>query len=426
MTHPPSHPLPLSGGPLHIEADRNSLAVRMGGRLVNVRQKWRVFYALLAVQKHRYVCVDEICDYYPWNRQLPKVVGREIWRFTTQQEARHFGRRISCSPSKQATKQYGLCPHTAPHIALLPDQSAVAGVLQALCFHHSSQAIALSECTLLMQSGFVDLALGRLQGLKTGTLTLNDHAHVDVLISMCLDRLYGTAGTEQQRGILEAHLSEPSLSRLNRMRILIRLARHHALSGHYERSARLFEDLSAAVRPEDGVEYCQFHINYSLLLRRTGDLPRAISHQTLAYHAAHEAQWWYGVQAAQSNLALMHLSQADQARGSAAKLHLRKAKEWALLCVTTTDATIQGADHADSALTLAQAHRRLGELDEALHWAEAAVRIAGRVPNYPDLVEAYEQLALTHKERGNHLLAALAEDQMREAQRHLTHEAGQD
>lgn len=393
-------------------ADRNRLDLQVAAQRVDIGHKWQVFYALLAVHADRYVSVDEVCDHYPWTRQVPKVAGRELWRFTTQQESRYFGGRISHSPPRQATKQFALCHEAAQRVFFIPDALAVSHLLKGLCAHQESQAIALSECTLLIQSGFVNTALEHLQQLRLKARSINDQAHVEVLFSMCLDRLYGTAGTEQQRPVLEGFLPLSGLSRLNRIRILVRLARHFTLSEQYPEAAVHFETLRHLVQPDDGVEYCQFHINYSLFLRRNNDLPRAIQHQMLAHSAAHEAQWWYGVQAAQSNLALMHLSEADRSTGEAMKLHLRKAKEWALLCCNTTDATIQGSDHADSALTLSQACRRLGELPEAQHWAQMAVRWASRVPNLPDLVEAYEQLALVEEAQGNYFLAHLAWKQM--------------
>lgn len=394
---------------LHLETRRGPL---------RLSQKWTVFYTLLAVNSERHVSTDEVCDHHPWSRLTPSIAGRDLWRFTRQQETRHFGQRITSSPARQSTKLFTLLPSISGRLTFTPDLATVADHLRSLREHRNRIAMQLSECTLLLQSGLVTQALTRLQELRPELVNINDVAHTETLITMCLQELHGVQGILGRKEVLEGLLDTPGLNRVNRARLLIRLARHATLSGQYGEAQRLFHLLRSLLLPEDGVEYCWYHANYGLLLRRTGHLEEALHHQRLAHDSAQLAQWWHGVYSASYNLALTHLSLAERTPSAAKQRHQGQAREWAMRAYSTAVLTRQPVAVADTSVLLALVEGRLGQPDTARHWLKHAQY---RVPNddfehYPVPRIIYAELAAIEKQAGNHFLAHLARQAVQAAE----------
>ena len=166
--------------------------------VIPLTAKWAVFYALLALRQGQPLTLDELCDHHVWSKQAAASAGREVWRFVREHETRVFGGRISTSPARQATKVFSLLPELSSQVQFDPSPEIVADYLNNLRSHRSSQAVRLSELTLLMQSGHVEAALEQLRLLKKQPLALNDLAHTEVMITTALDRLYGSYGTAKQ------------------------------------------------------------------------------------------------------------------------------------------------------------------------------------------------------------------------------------
>lgn len=399
--------------PLHISVIDGQLLLSVNGRTVDLSERWQVFYTVLALSPGRFTSVDELHDYYPWSRVQKGSVGRMIWRFSAQEEKALFGGRISHSPAKQATKLFALLPEVSRAVQFSPSQEVVAAHLRNLRSHRAGRAVELSEFTLMLQSGEVEEALAGLKRLLTGPLNLNEEAHAQVLIATALERLYGASGLEKQVAILLHVLRQHGLTRTNQARLLIRLARYYTLSSQYDEAADYYGQLKKLLGPHDGLEFCQYHLNYALYLRRRGQVEQAIEHTLMAHDLAHEVQWWYGVQAAQSNLALMYMHLGAYGQTPLERQHLQKAKGWALKGIRTTSATLQGADEADMPLLLGAICRNLNEIEEARKWLEQAIALASAVPSYQDWWSAYEELALLEKKVGN---TAAYEAAKREAQ----------
>lgn len=390
---------------------------------LQVSQKWSVFYTLLAIHSDRHISTDEICDHHPWSRLSPDVAGRDLWRFTRSQELKLFGTRISGSPARQSTKLFTLLPQYAAQVQFLPDRTTVADQLRSLRQHRNAAAMEISECTLMLQSGLVDQALARLRQLKDGNLNVNDQAHIETMITMCLDEYNGVKGTAQQVPVLEQLLESPGLNRINRARLLIRLARHATLSAHYISAQQLFALLRPMLAPEDGVEYCWYHVNYGLYLRRVGRLEEAIHHQRLAHDVAQIAQWWHGVYASRYNLALMHLTAAEQSPVLARQRHLQQGLEWAMRAYDTAVLTRQPLARTDTALLLSSLQRRLGNYAEARHWLSYGGHLNPDQPAqpsdhpHPRPEFVYGELALLEEASGNHFLAQVARQHLQQLKR---------
>jgi hypothetical protein len=398
-------------GPLTLGLHKDICTVSWQGRPIALSHKWVVFYSLLAVHNDRHVSTDEICDYHPWSRLSPHIAGRDMWRFTNTQEQRFFGRRITHSPARQASKLFTLNLDPERQLHFEPNRPAVADHLRTLRAQRNAISMELSECTLLLYSGLVEQAHARLRELSDRTLDVNERAHTETLITMCLDEEHGRDGTVMQLSTLRALLEQPGLNRLNRARILIRLARHATLSGEYDDARPLYDDLRNLLVPEDGVEFCQYHINYGLYLRRTGKLEQAIHHQRVAHESAQTAQWWYGVYAARSNLAVMYLSVAEQSPPLSRRANLERALDWAMRASTTATLTRLPVSQAVAAVLVVRASRLLGLYDQARHW----LTIAQQYPNLPDqashLAVTFDELAALEDACGNHFLADVAREQ---------------
>lgn len=373
----------------------------VNGQDSNLNERWLVFYAVLALNPGTFVSVDDLHDYHPWSRLQHSSLGRMLWRFTTHEELALFGTRLTHSPAKQATKLFALLPEVMQDVQFQPDQEAVAAHLRNLRSHRSGRAVELSEFTLMLQSGQVQEALTGLRDLLREDLSQNELAHTHALITTALDRLHGPIGTASQIPVLLKLLYHNGLNRTNQARILIRLARHHTLCAQYSEAADFYARLKKLLGPQDGLEFCQYHINYALYLRRTGKLEDAIEHTLMAHDLAHELQWWYGVQATQSNLSLMYMHLGAQGHTPLERQHLQKAKQWALKGIRTTSGTLQGADEADIPLLLGCICRNLNEIEEARKWFDQAIALASAVPSYQDWWSAYEELALLEKKVGN-------------------------
>ncbi|WP_412026535.1 hypothetical protein [Deinococcus yunweiensis] len=393
---------------LTIALHKDVCTVYWQGQPVSLSHKWVVFYTLLAVHIDRHVSTDEICDHHPWSRLSPHIAGRDMWRFTTTQELRFFGQRITQSPARQASKLFTLSLDAAQHLHFEPSRPAIADHLRTLRAQRNAISMELSECTLLLYAGLVDQTHMRLLELRARTLDINERAHTETLITMCLDEQQGVGGTAAQLPTLHALLAQPGLNRINRARVLIRLARHATLSSDTVAAQPHFDDLRNLLVPEDGVEFCQYHINYGLFLRRGGKLEQAIHHQRVAHDAAQNAQWWYGVYAARSNLALTHLSVADDSPPLARRAHLERALDWAMRASTTATLTRQPISQAVAAVLVVRASRLLGQFGRARHW----LTVAQLYPPLPDqaahLAITYDELALIEEASGNHFLADVA------------------
>ncbi|WP_309570531.1 hypothetical protein [Deinococcus sp.] len=408
----------VAPGPLTIGLHKDVCAVLWQGQPVALSHKWVVFYTLLAVHSDRHVSTDEICDHHPWSRLSPHIAGRDMWRFTNTQEERFFGRRITQSPARQTSKLFTLNLDPQRQLTFEPNRPVIADHLRTLRAQRNGISMELSECTLLLYAGLIDQVHTRLHELRARALDVNERAHTETLISMCLDEQQGRDGTAAQQPILYSMLEQPGLNRLNRARVLIRVARHASLSGDYTTARPHFDDLRNLLVPEDGVEFCQYHINYGLFLRRAGKLEQALHHQRVAHEAAQTAQWWYGVYAARSNLALMYLSVAEQSPPMARRSNLERALDWAMRASTTATLTRQPVSQAVAAVLVVRAARLLGQYAVARHW----LTVAQQYPDLPDrpshLGVTLDELALIEDACGNHFLADVAREQAARLRQH--------
>ncbi|GHF40032.1 tetratricopeptide (TPR) repeat protein [Deinococcus metalli] len=404
-------------GPLTIRLHKDVCTIFWEGQPVPLSTKWVVFYTLLAVHNDRHVSTDEICDHHPWSRLSPHIAGRDMWRFTNTQEERFFGRRITHSPARQASKLFTLGLDPTRQVRFEPSRPVIADHLRTLRAQRNAIGMELSECTLLLYSGLVEQAHARLLDLSARILDVNERAHTETLITMCLDEQRGVDGTVAQLPTLHALLEQPGLNRLNRARLLIRLARHATLSSDYDAARPHYDALRSLLVPEDGVEFCQYHINYGLYLRRTGKLEQAIHHQRVAHEAAQNAQWWYGVYAARSNLALMYLNVAEQSPPMSRRANLERALDWAQRASTTATLTRQPVSQAVAAVLIVRTSRLLGHMTQARHW----LTVAQSYPDLPDrdshLAVTYDELAAIEDDSGNHFLADVARAQAAQLRR---------
>lgn len=401
---------------LTIQLRGEALTFENGQGTLLLSQKWAVFYALLLLREGELLTIDEVCDHHPWSRQLPAVAGREIWRFVREQEPRLFGLTVTGSPVRQSTKAF--YQQGDVKVSWEPSREAVCEALAAASRHYLSEPVELSEATLLMQSGMVVEAEKRLRELLPTLQNVNSQAHAQSLLTSCLERQHGPWAVERQMNVLR-ELLDHSLTTTNRARVLIRMARFYTLTEQYPQAGLLYEQLTNLLTPAHGLEYAHFLINHGLYLRRTGDLKGALRQTRFAHDQAQAMQWWYGVQATQSNLALMHVTAAEQLSGAARTLEFQHALKWAMKCSNTTDATSQGADEADVAILLGQIHRELKEYDLSRRWLDTAIRIARQVPNYQDLRDAYAELLQLEKTLGNTFSIQVTEDWLAEAEQQL-------
>lgn len=393
---------------IEIAAEHGQLRLHSGGLELDLSERWRVFYALLALRQEGWVSADELSDYFPWNQVKREHIGKLLWRFIQQQETKVFGEAFTCSPPRQGTKLFRVRKNVVSRLRFVPGAEAVFEALHQLRQSHNNCSVLLSEYALLIQCGHLQEALGKLKALREQPLSEDDLAHAEALITSCLDRLYGVEGTGQQVERLQHLLTCDRLSRINQGRLRVRLARHHMRSEEYSEAAAHFASLKRLLRPEDGFEFCQYQLNYGLFLRRLGRHEEAIEQTLIAHECSHVLQWWYGVQAAQSNLALMNLSLAEHKSGSARRIYLFKAQEWALKGLQTTRVTIQGADEADMTLILGIIARELGEYIEGRQWLEQTISTSVRIPNYDDAIEGCEELARLEERVGDSHAAQLA------------------
>ena len=396
---------------LTFQLDKDLCRLLWNGYALPLSEKWVVFYALLAVNHERHVSTDEICDHHPWSRLSPSVAGRDLWRFTRTQELGLFGHRITTSPVRQTSKLFTLALDGRAELQFDPARPAIFDHLRSLRVHRNTVAVELGECTLLLQSGLVTQALERLETMRDSTLSANDQAQILTLTTMCLEDQGGISATEAQVPLLLAALRLPGLNRLNRARLLVRVARYHTLKGHYDQAHAHFVTLRSLLVPEDGVEYCWFHINYGVYLRRTGHLERAIHHQRLAHDVAQVAQWWHGVYSARSNLTLMHLSLAETSPAPARKRLLQQALDWSLRAHSTVTLTRQHLAMAQTSLLVGRTYRLLGQIKEARHWLDNA-RLVHHHPELSlHLAVVWDEQALLEKQCGHHFHAHLAQVQ---------------
>ncbi|GAA5504209.1 hypothetical protein Dxin01_03978 [Deinococcus xinjiangensis] len=415
---PPTFP-PLNlvvrsvGDQLVLEADHGPL---------HLSQKWAVFYALLLLRGGDLLTADELCDHYPWSRQSPASAGKEVWKFVREQEQRHFGRKVTDSPPKQASKVFYLRTEGVT-MECQPSAVNLREALAVLSRHQLSEPVDLSEITLLMQSGIVLEAERRLRELLPTLLCRNSQAHAHALLVSCVERQHGAAACEQEVAALQAFVGDPDLTIANRARVLIRLARYCTLTERYPQAKEYFGRLEAMLTPAQGLEYAHYLINHGLYLRRMGDLRGAIRQTRFAHDQAQSLQWWYGVQATQSNLALMHVTAAEALTGTARISTFEQALKWALKCSNTTDATAQGADEADVAILLGQIYRELGQLPLARRWLESAIRVSKQIPNHQDLRDAYAELLKLEQAAGNHFGQEVAQRWLDEAEQKLRTQA---
>lgn len=374
-------------------------------------EKWVVFYTLLAVHEDRHVTTDEVCGHHPWNHLSPDVAGRDLWRFTRTQEARFFGRRVSSSPVRQSSRAFTL---SDVHVTFAPDRRSVADFLNGLRSGGGDLALEIGECALLLQGGLVDLALARLEELRGRVRSANDAAQLETLRAMCLDEQGGFRATAPHLPALLLLLQRPELSRVNRARILTRLARHHMLAGETTQAQETFGLLRNLLTPEDGPDYCLYHLNYGLFLRRRGELDRALHHQQLAHDVALRVRWWHGVYSARSNMVVVYLSLAEASGPRTRTRYLERALDWAQRTHSTVTMTRQPLAMAETALLVARAYRLLGYADWAAHWLDRAMETT----HHPDpawhLSQCWEERALLAEADGHHFIADQARRQARQ------------
>ncbi|TSA81430.1 hypothetical protein FNU79_14965 [Deinococcus detaillensis] len=398
----------LASPTLTVQLDKEICRLIWNGYTLPLSEKWVVFYALLAVNHERHVGTDEICDHHPWSRLSPSVAGRDLWRFTRAQEPGLFGQRITSSPARQASKLFSLLLEPLSQLRFDPARPAIFDHLRSLRSHRNTVAVELGECTLLLQSGLVAQALERLEAMQDCTLSANEQAQILTLTTMGLEEQGGIDATRPQIPLLLSALHLPGLNRLNRARLLVRVARYNTLKGHYDQAHRYFVSLRSLLVPEDGVEYCWFHINYGVYLRRTGHLERAIHHQRLAHDVAQVAQWWHGVYSARSNLTLMHLALAEKSPPLHRQRLLRQALDWALRAHSTVTLTRQPLAMAETSVLVARTYRLLEQTREARHWLENARQVEHHPELSLHLAVVWDEQALLEEQGGHHFHAHLA------------------
>lgn len=400
----------ISSPQLSISLHKDAISLAIDGKVLNLSQKWTVFYALLAVHYHRHISTDDICDYHPWSHLAPDTAGRDLWRFIREQEEKHFNQRITQSPNRQATKLFTLAADITKKLQFYPNRPIIADHLRSLKNHDNALHIDISECILLMQSNLTNLALKRLKELQSQTLNINDIAHIETLITICLDEIYGISAFSQQISIIKSLLNTKNLNRLNRARIIMRLARFYTFNEEYDTAKAYFIQLRSLLSPEDGTEYCWYHINYGVFLRRIDHLDQAIYHQRLAHDSAQTLQWWYGVHAARYNLALMYISFADKSSDSSQQKYLQHALNWATKAHDLAILNRQAANKAEILLLIAQIHRKNNDFLVARNWLEKTLELQFLQPSKHDahMSIVYQEIALVEKALNNHFAAKIA------------------
>ncbi|GHG38762.1 hypothetical protein GCM10017784_36860 [Deinococcus indicus] len=377
---------------------KEGCAVYWNGRPLDLSEKWVVFYALLAVHEDRHITTDELCGYHPWTRLSPDVAGRDLWRFTRTQEVKHFGQRVTSSPVRQGSRAFTV---SGARVAFEPDRRSVADHLSGLRGSAGELLLELGECALLLQGGLVSLALGRLEELQGRVRNVNDAAQLETLRAMCLDEQGGFRATAPHLPALTQLLTQPGLTRLNRARILTRTARHFMLADEAAAAQETFTLLRSLLSPEDGPDYCLYHLNYGLFLRRRGDLDRALHHQKLAHDVALRVHWWHGVYSARSNMVIIHLSLAEGGSERTRTRQLERALDWALRTHSTVTMTRQPLAMAETALLVARAYRLLGRPAWARHWLTRAMDTAHHPDPNEHLARCWEEQALLEAECGH-------------------------
>lgn len=377
---------------------KNGCEVHWNGHPLQLSEKWIVFYALLAIHEDRHVTTDEVCGHHPWTRLAPDVAGRDLWRFTRTQEVRYFGQRITSSPARQGSRAFTV---SGPQVVFQPDRRSVADYLNSLTMRGGDLQVDLGECALLLQGGLVELALERLEGLRDRARSVNDTAQLETLRAMCLDEQGGFHSTAPHLPTLTRLLQRPDLTRLNRARILTRTARHHMLAGETTAAQEVFTLLRSLLSPEDGPDYCLYHLNYGLFLRRRGELDRALHHQHLAHEVALRVQWWHGVYSARSNMVIIHLSLAEVGPSRIRTRHLERALDWALRTHSTVTMTRQPLAMAETALLVARTYRLLDQPAWARHWLTRAMDTAHHPDPNEHLACCWDEQALLEEARGH-------------------------
>lgn len=145
------------------------------------------------------------------------------------------------------------------------------------------------------------------------------------------------------------------LSRVNWARILTRLARHHMLAGETTQAQETFGFLRNLLTPEDGPDYCLYHLNYGLFLRRRGGLDRALHHQQLAHDVALRVRWWHGVYSARSPMVVVSLSPAEVGGPRIRRPYFKRALDWAQRTHSSVTMTRQPLAMAETGLLVARA-----------------------------------------------------------------------
>lgn len=321
-----------------------------------------------------------------------------------------MGQRITQSPARQATKLFTLSTEITKHLQFYPNRPTIADHLQSLKSHRHSMTNQLSECTLLMQSDLAKPALERLKEMRKQPVNTNELAHIEALITMCIDELYGSSGNERQIHSLESLLEVPDLNRINRARIIICLAQFYTFKEDYNIAKSYFTQLRSLVTPEDNIEYCWYHLYYGLFLRKVRQLDQAIYHQRLAHDSAQVGQWWHGVYAARYNLALIFISLADKSSRPANQKYLQDALKWANKAHDIALLSRKLTNKAEVSLLIAQIHRKRKTWLEARQWLDICLET-----NFPQqskydahMSTVYQEIALMEEAFNNYFSATIA------------------
>lgn len=398
-----------------IKLQQDELCFELQGQKLGLSTKWKVFYGLLALLKeNETLSFTELHLYAPWSEARAQSVSSSVRRFIRESQEKYFGQNIHRSFEGQESRIFALHPEIVQNIRFEPTREAISEHLakQQVPKTTGNYTGLLNQYKLNIQTGQVKQTLSQLQALmQQSDLTLDERAHAQVLITTALDRMHGHEGTGTQLSAMLALYHNNKVSQPNRIELLIRIARHHTLSEEYAHAKSYFRRLLQLINPEQldttmATSYCYFCINYGLYLRRIHQIKEGIRYTKIAYERAIQLELWYVIQGAQSNLALMHLTlakNAKKAKRSPQKIreHLMLAKQWAYKGVAINEKAPQGGDEADTFWLLGEICRRLGHYKEARQWLMDGVQFSKRIQNYPDLHACYKELEKLENELGN-------------------------
>ncbi len=217
--------------------------------------------------------------------------------------------------------------------------------------------------------------------------------------------------------ILEEIKKQESLDARAKAWYAISLARIELRFDRWQLSKKLFLTAKKHLKPEHHRELGMVYNGLRRIATHTSSLEEAQAHaeQTLWHY--HQAHWTWGVQAALCDCGAIYRKRAERVwtqQNSQARKHLGQALRYFLLCTEICEAAGTGNNSAMVEINLAWSYRTLEQLQEAKHWIDKAIEIAGSAKNQSDLAWAHMEKAELEALHGNRVGAAVHYNQAAE------------